>query len=69
VSEEDVARKLAALECHRSQLRSTMHVEVGTPEADAELAAWRARERDRLAEAGALAGIPLGEAFKAITNI
>ena len=69
VSEEDVARKLAALECHRSQLRSTMHVEVGTPEADAELAAWRARERDRLAEAGALAGVPLGEAFKAITDV
>jgi LmbE family N-acetylglucosaminyl deacetylase len=69
VSEEDVGRKLAALECHRSQLRSTMHVEVGSPDADAQLAAWRAGERAHLVEAGAPAGLPLAEAFKAITDL
>jgi LmbE family N-acetylglucosaminyl deacetylase len=69
VGEADVARKLAALVAHRSQLRSTMHVDVGSPEEDEQLAAFHARVRDRLAAHGALAGLPLGEAFKAITDL
>lgn len=69
VSEDDVARKLAALEAHDSQMRSTMHVELGTPGAEAQLAAFRQRVRDRLADHGAVAGVALGEAFAAITDL
>jgi len=67
--EGDVARKLAALEAHASQLRSTMQVEVGTPGADAQLAAFRARVRDELASDGARSGVPLGEAFKLLDDL
>ena len=56
-------------EAHRSQLRSTMFVEEGSPGHEEQLAAFRSRVRDRLAEHGALAGVPLGEAFKAITEL
>jgi LmbE family N-acetylglucosaminyl deacetylase len=69
VGEADAGRKLAALEEHRSQLRSTMSVEVGSPEEPTQMAAFHTRVRDRLAAHGALAGIPLGEAFKAITDL
>ena len=69
VGEADVARKLAALEAHESQMRSTMHVEVGAPSADEQLAAFRQRVRDRLAGHGSLAGVPQGEAFAAITDL
>ena len=69
VGEDAVARKLAALESHTSQMRSTMHVEVGTPEAPAQLAAFRTRVRDRLAAAGAEAGVGLAEAFKLIDDL
>jgi LmbE family N-acetylglucosaminyl deacetylase len=69
VDEGDVARKLAALESHRSQLRSTMFVEEGSPGHAEQLAAFRARVRDRLAEHGALAGVLQGEAFKAIVDL
>jgi LmbE family N-acetylglucosaminyl deacetylase len=69
VSDEDVERKLAALESHRSQLRSTMLVDPTSPDAERQLEAFRARVRDRLAEHGALAGVALGEAFKAITDL
>jgi LmbE family N-acetylglucosaminyl deacetylase len=69
VGEADVARKLEALEAHRSQLRSTMLVDAGAPEGDAQLAAFRARVRDRLVEHGRVAGVPKGEAFKAITDL
>ncbi|HEY8527706.1 MAG TPA: PIG-L deacetylase family protein [Acidimicrobiales bacterium] len=69
LEEAHAERKLAALEAHRSQMRSTMHVDVGSPEAEVQLAAFRRRVRDRLAEHGALAGAPLGEAFKAITDL
>jgi LmbE family N-acetylglucosaminyl deacetylase len=67
--ERDVERKLAALEAHRSQLVSTMFVDPGSPDADGQLAAFRARVRDRLAAHGRLAGVPAGEAFKAITRL
>jgi LmbE family N-acetylglucosaminyl deacetylase len=67
--EADVAAKLAALEAHASQLRSTMHVDPASPEAEAQLAAFHQRVLDRLAEHGALGGVDRGEAFKAITRL
>jgi LmbE family N-acetylglucosaminyl deacetylase len=68
---EDVAgfeeRKLSALFAHRSQLRSTMHVddESDTDQVDA----FRRRVLDRLAEHGAHAGLSLGEAFHRIDQL
>lgn len=67
--ERDVERKLAALEAHRSQLVSTMFVDPGSPDADRQLTDFRTRVRHRLAEHGRLAGVPAGEAFKAITRL
>jgi LmbE family N-acetylglucosaminyl deacetylase len=69
VTEAHVARKLAALEAHRSQFRSTMHVEEGSADGESQLSAFRDRVRGRLVEHGALAGVPYGEAFKAITEL
>jgi LmbE family N-acetylglucosaminyl deacetylase len=69
LAEPEVARKLAALEAHRSQMRSTMHVDVGSPAAGDQLTAFHRRVRDRLAEHGSLAGVPTGEAFKAILEL
>ena len=70
VDETHLARKLDALEAHRSQLRSTMAVDAGEgPARAAQLDGFRSRVRSRLAEHGALASIPLGEAFKAITDL
>jgi LmbE family N-acetylglucosaminyl deacetylase len=67
--DDAVARKLAALEAHRSQLLSTMAVDLGSPEGNAQLAAFRDRVRARLADHGALAGVPRGEAFKALRDL
>ena len=68
---EDVAghegTKLAALLEHRSQFRSTMHID--DPDATAEVAAFRDRMVERLAEHGAMAGVALGEAFKLMTKL
>jgi LmbE family N-acetylglucosaminyl deacetylase len=69
LGEASADRKLAALEAHRTQMRSTMHVDVGSPSAGSQLAAFRGRIVDRLAEHGSLAGVPLGEAFKAIMDL
>jgi LmbE family N-acetylglucosaminyl deacetylase len=69
VDDTDVARKLAALEAHRSQLRSTMLVDLESSEGEIQLAAFRARVHERLVEHGQLAGVPWGEAFKAITDL
>jgi LmbE family N-acetylglucosaminyl deacetylase len=69
VDDADVARKLAALEAHRSQLRSTMLVDLESSEGEIQLAAFRARVHERLVEHGQLAGVPWGEAFKAITDL
>jgi LmbE family N-acetylglucosaminyl deacetylase len=66
---EAVARKLAALESHRSQLRSTMFVDVGSPEGEAQLAAFRTSVNDRLVAHAGIAGVPRGEAFKLITDL
>jgi LmbE family N-acetylglucosaminyl deacetylase len=67
--DDAVARKLAALEAHRSQLRSTMFVDVGSAEGETQLAAFRARVNDRLVVHGGLAGVRRGEAFKLITDL
>jgi LmbE family N-acetylglucosaminyl deacetylase len=69
VGDGDLARKLAALEAHRSQLRSTMSVDVGAPDAAAQLDAFHQRVRARLVEHGALAGVELGEAFKLVADL
>lgn len=62
-----VEAKLAALLCHRSQFRSTMHVD----DADAgdQIDAFRQRVKDRLSDHGRIAGIACGEAFKAMTEL
>jgi LmbE family N-acetylglucosaminyl deacetylase len=59
--------KLDALMQHRSQLRSTMHIDdlAATDQVDA----FRARVAQRLADHGALAGLAEGEAFKAIREL
>ena len=59
--------KLAALMEHRSQLRSTMHIE--QPDDTAQVDAFRARLLERLAEHGAIAGLASGEAFKLVTQL
>ncbi len=61
-----VDAKLNALLAHRSQFRSTMHVEDDDPDA---LAPFRSRVLTRLQEHGALAGLALGEAFKLVENL
>jgi LmbE family N-acetylglucosaminyl deacetylase len=60
-------QKLAALLEHRSQLRSTMHID--NAEAADEVARFRDRMQGRLAEHGALAGVPQGEAFHVMTGL
>ncbi len=59
--------KLAALLEHRSQFRSTMHID--DPDAADEVEAFRARMLERLGEHGRLAGLALGEAFKLVTKL
>ena len=59
--------KLAGLLEHRSQYRSTMHIE---PDDDGtQRAAFRRKVIDRLAEGGAEAGVEHAELFKAITEL
>ena len=59
--------KLAALFEHRSQLRSTMHID--DLDDAAQVSAFRERVERRLAEHGALAGLARGEAFKRVTDL
>ena len=60
-------RKLAALMEHRSQLRSTMHIEdvANTDQVEA----FRSRVLNRLAEHGAHAGVARGEAFHLMPDL
>ena len=60
-------RKLAALFEHRSQLRSTMHID--DPDDAEQVERFRLRIHERAAEHGALAGLPAGEAFKLLTEL
>jgi LmbE family N-acetylglucosaminyl deacetylase len=62
VSARDVATKVDALLCHRSQWRSTMGIVDGGADADAQLAAFRLRVEDEVASAG-------GEGFKLLTEL
>jgi LmbE family N-acetylglucosaminyl deacetylase len=55
-------QKLAALFEHRSQLRSTMGID--DPSNESQVARFRSRILDRLAEAGRTVGVAHGEAFK-----
>ena len=59
--------KVAALLEHRSQLRSTMDID--DPDDEAQLDRFRRRVHERAAEHGALAGLPLGEAFRLLTDL
>jgi LmbE family N-acetylglucosaminyl deacetylase len=69
VDDEAVARKLAALEAHRSQLLSTMSVDLDSADGEAQLAGFRGRVHDRLVTHGLIAGVDRGEAFKLITAV
>ena len=69
-----VDTKIAALLEHRSQLRSTMAIgddatDGGIDPAHPEVAAFRQRVIDRLAEGGALGSIPYAEKFKKIDRL
>ena len=61
--------KVTALLAHVSQWRSTMGIEADGPDAEAQVSAFVRRVRDEAAEAGALAGLAFGEAFKLITDL
>ena len=62
-----VDTKLEALLQHRSQLRSTMHIDdLAVPDA---VEAFRSRVLTRLQEQGRLAGVAVGEAFKLVENL
>jgi LmbE family N-acetylglucosaminyl deacetylase len=59
-----VEAKLHALLAHRSQLRSTMHID-----GHGDVAAFEARLRTELADAGKPLNLPVAEAFKAIREL
>jgi LmbE family N-acetylglucosaminyl deacetylase len=67
---EDVGRftepKLLALECHQSQFETTMFKGL---EGDRVREEFRDRERQKMAEMGALAGVAQGEAFRVVTDL
>lgn len=58
--------KVAALLCHRTQWRSTLGIEAGTPAEGAQRAALVERLREEAADAGKGSGLALAEAFKRI---
>jgi len=64
-----VETKLEALLEHRSQLRSTMHIEVGAPGEDEQRERFRRRVLDRLATFGRGAGLAYAEGFKRIDDL
>jgi LmbE family N-acetylglucosaminyl deacetylase len=64
-----VDAKLAALFEHRSQLRSTMHIEPGRDDEDDQRDRFRRRVRDRLATFGRRVGVAYGEGFKIINDL
>jgi LmbE family N-acetylglucosaminyl deacetylase len=64
---DHVEAKLTALLAHRSQLRSTMHID--DPEAADQVTAFRTRVITQLAGDGALVGVAHGEAFRAIVDL
>ena len=66
---EFVDTKLSALLEHRSQLRSTMHIEVGADDEEAQRDRFRRRVLDRLATFGRTVGVAHGEGFKRIDDL
>ena len=64
-----VDAKLAALAAHETQLRSTMHIDVGSPDEDDQRRHFERRVRDRLATFGRQAGVAYGEGFKRIDDL
>lgn len=66
VGEDDLAAKVAALEAHESQFETTHHHRVAG--AEDPVAAFRARERRLLEEAGRWAGVPLAEGFHLVVD-
>jgi LmbE family N-acetylglucosaminyl deacetylase len=61
--------KVASLLAHRSQRRSTMAIEAGTPEEEQQTKAFVEKLRTEAEAAGALVGGGLGEAFKRIEDL
>lgn len=66
--EWSLARRCAALECHRSQFETTHFQHLDGP-LEEQLATFRAGERAELAAMGALDGVALAEAFKLISEL
>lgn len=64
-----VETKLAALYEHESQLRSTMHIAVGSADEIEQRASFERRVREQLATFGRQAGVAYGEGFKLITDL
>jgi LmbE family N-acetylglucosaminyl deacetylase len=64
-----VDAKLAALHEHTSQLRSTMHIEVGSSNEEQQRRRFRQRELDRMAVFGRQAGVRHAEGFKRIDDL
>jgi LmbE family N-acetylglucosaminyl deacetylase len=64
-----VDTKLAALLEHRSQQRSTMHIEVGSDDEDEQRDRFHRRVIDRLATFGRTAGVAQAEGFKRIDDL
>ena len=66
-----VDAKLAALDAHVSQFRSTMGIDVDPddPEWEAQRATFHRRVRDRLAEFGRRIGVAYGEGFKRVEHL
>ncbi len=58
----DITAKIDALLCHKSQWRSTMHIDVGSPDEEEQRAAFEARIREEIDASG-------GESFKLITEL
>lgn len=61
--------KLAALEAHTSQFRSTMGVDADADDAAEQLGRFRRRVLDRLATFGRQAGFAYAEAFKRVDDL
>jgi LmbE family N-acetylglucosaminyl deacetylase len=66
VIEGFLGSKLAALLAHRSQWQSTMGIHA---DQESDERAFETRIRERAAQAGAVAGLPLAEAFKRIDRL
>ena len=64
-----VDAKLAALVEHRTQLRSTMHIEVGAADEEEQRERFRRGVLDRLATFGRMVGVAHGEGFKRIDDL